>query len=84
MSDTGFTLHSMKKRNTFNPIGSEERITGSTQPQGPTFTEDKLDLTGKRGFSKSTVFIGEWEDEEHDSVPRITKTVAVIQYTQNA
>lgn len=80
-------MQSMKKGNSFNPVGSEERIAGDAQPQGSAYPEDKLDLTGKKGFSETNVFTGGWEDEEHDSdasTPRILKTVAVTQYSRDA
>jgi hypothetical protein len=45
-----FTMQNIQKGNSFNPVGSEERIAGN--PQGPAYSENKLDLTGKRGFRR--------------------------------
>ncbi|KAG4415493.1 hypothetical protein IFR04_011365 [Cadophora malorum] len=84
---SNFTMQNMKRGNTFNPVGSEERIAGDAQSQGSAYPEDKMDLAGKKGFSETNVFAGGWEDEEHDSDasnPRILKTVAVTQYRRDA
>ncbi|KAK0101932.1 hypothetical protein ONS95_001257 [Cadophora gregata] len=84
---SGFSMGNMKKGNSFNPVGSEERIAGDAQPQGSAYPEDKMDLTGKKGFSETNVFAGGWEDEELDSdgsSPKILKTVAVTQYRRDA
>ena len=78
-------LQNIRKGNSFNPVGSEERIAGNAQ--GPAYSENKFDLTGERGFSETNVFSGGWEDEGLDSditTPRIMKTVAVIQYRRYA
>ncbi len=80
-------MQNIQKGNSFNPVGSEERIAVNAQPQGSAYPEDKLDLTGKKGFSEANVFSGGWEDEEHDSdsnTPRIVKTIAVTQYRGDA
>jgi hypothetical protein len=80
-----FTMQNIRKGNSFNPVGSEERIAGDGQ--GPAYSENKLDLTGEKGFSEANVFSGGWEDEELDSdttTPRIVKTVAVTQYRRDA
>jgi hypothetical protein len=77
---SSFTMQNIRKSNNFNPVGSEERIAGSAQ--GLTYTENKLDLTGGKGFSEANVFSGGWGDEEDsDAITRrIVKTVAVTQY----
>jgi hypothetical protein len=80
-----FTMQNIRKSNSFNPVGSEERIAGDGQ--GTAYSENKLDLTGEKGFSEANVFSGGWEDEELDSdttTPRIVKTVAVTQYRRDA
>jgi hypothetical protein len=78
-------MQNIRKSNSFNPVGSEERIAGDGQ--GTAYSENKLDLTGEKGFSEANVFSGGWEDEELDSdttTPRIVKTVAVTQYRRDA
>ena len=49
-------MQNMKRGNTFNPVGSEERIAGDAQSQGSAYPEDKMDLAGKKGFSETNVF----------------------------
>ena len=77
-------MQNIRKGNSFNPIGSEERIAGNAQ--GPAYSENKLDLTGKKGVSEAIVFSGGWEDElgSDTTTPRIVKTVAVTQYRGDA
>jgi hypothetical protein len=81
---SSFTMQNIRKSNNFNPIGSEERIAGSAQ--GLTNTENKLDLTGGKGFSEANIFSGGWGDEEASDATtrRIVKIVAVTQYRVDA
>ena len=78
-------MQNIRKGNRFNPVGSEERIAGNAE--GLACSENKLDLTGKKGFSEANVFSSRWEDEELESdttTPRIMKTVVVTQYRRDA
>ena len=80
-----FTMQNIRKGNNFNPVGSEERIAGDAQ--GPAYSENKLDLTGKGAFSETNIFSGGWEEEGLDfdtTTPRIVKTVAVTQSRRDA
>lgn len=82
---SAFTMQNVRKGNSFNPVGSEERIAGDVESS--TYSENKLDLTGKKGFSEANVSSGGWEEEELESdtaTPRIVKTVAVTQYRRDA
>ncbi|RFU33766.1 hypothetical protein B7463_g2561, partial [Scytalidium lignicola] len=80
-----YTLQNIRDGNNFDPAGSEERI--ASNAQGPAYSENKLDLTGKKGVSEANVFSGGWEDEEPDAstaTSRIVKTVTVTQYRRDA
>jgi len=80
-------MQNMRKEGSFNPVGSQERITGNTHEHALAYSENKLDLTGKKGFSEANISGGEWEGEESHpdaSPPRIIKTVAVTQYRGDA
>lgn len=84
-SSSQFTMQNMRKGDSFNPVGSEERITGSTQDEA--YSDNKLDLTGKKGFSEAKVFSSGWKGRELDAdrnSPNIVKTIAVSQYSHGA